>query len=140
MHIRSGLSGLRAENVKPDPEMSLLLMLGVGKVCVWRVENEVFSKFGGLGRDFYEGTHEAKMFGMHIGSVLSGLDVGNVNTNRWVWRRMRGVKNDDFSMFGDLGGDFCKAIYEAKLLGMHIGSVLSGLYAENVNTDPKMLI
>ena len=34
MHIRSVLVGLRAENVKTDPEMSLLLMFGVGKVCV----------------------------------------------------------------------------------------------------------
>ena len=41
----------------------------------------------------------------------------------------RGVKNDDFSMFGGLGGDFCKDTYEAKLFGMHIGSVLSGLEA-----------
>ena len=30
--------------------------------------------------------------------------------------------------------------YEAKLIGMHIGSVLSGLDAGNVNTDPKMSI
>ena len=48
-------------------------MFEVGKVCVWEVENHVFSKFGGLGGDFYKGTHEAKLFGMHIGSVLSGL-------------------------------------------------------------------
>ena len=51
-----------------------------------------------------------------------------------------GVKNDDFSMFGDLGGDFCKATYEPKMFGVHIGSVLSGPRAENVNTDPKMSI
>ena len=51
-----------------------------------------------------------------------------------------GSKNDDFSIFGDLGGDFCKATYEPKMFGMHIRSVLSGLYAENVNTDPKILI
>ena len=56
-----------------DPKRSLLLMFGVGKVCVWRVENEVFSKFGDLGGDFYKDTHEPKSFGMHIGSVLSGL-------------------------------------------------------------------
>ena len=43
-------------------------------------------------------------------------------------------------MFGDLGGDFCKETYEPKLFGMHVRSVLSGLRAENVNTDPKMLI
>ena len=44
---------------------------------------------------------------------------------------------DDFSMFGDLGGVFCKEIYEPKLFGMHVRSVLSGLRAENVNTDPQ---
>ena len=43
-------------------------------------------------------------------------------------------------MFGDLGGDFCKDTYEAKLFGMYIGSVLSGLDAGNVNTDTKMSI
>ena len=42
-----------------------------------------------------------------------------------------------FSIFGDLGGDFCKTIYEPKMFGMHIRSVLSGLCAENVNTDPQ---
>ena len=52
----------------------------------------------------------------------------------------RGVKNDDFSMFGDLGGDFCKEKYEPESFGMHIRSVLSGLRAENVNTDPKTSI
>ena len=45
-----------------------------------------------------------------------------------------------FSMFGGLGGDFCKDTYEAKLFGMHIGSVLSGLDAGNVNTDAKISI
>ena len=33
-----------------------------------------------------------------------------------------------------------KDTYEAKLFGMHIGSVLSGLDAGNVNTDSKMSI
>ena len=70
MHIRSVLSGLYAENVNTDPEMSILLMFGVGKVCAWKVENHVFSKFEGLGGDFYEGTHEAKMIGMHILKVF----------------------------------------------------------------------
>ena len=55
-------------------------MFEVGKVCVWEVENEVFSKFGCLGEDFYKGTHEAKLFEMQSGSVLSGLDAGNANT------------------------------------------------------------
>ena len=45
-----------------------------------------------------------------------------------------------FSMFGGLGGDFCKDIYEAKLFGMHIGSVLSGLDAGSVNSDAKMSV
>ena len=49
MHSGSVLSGLYAEDVNTDPKMSILLMFGAGKVCVWRVENHVFSKFGGLG-------------------------------------------------------------------------------------------
>ena len=49
------------------------------------------------------------------------------------------VKNDVFSMVGGLGGDFYKDIYEPKLIGMHIGSVLSGLGIINVNTDFKIL-
>ena len=56
-------------------------MFGVGKVCVWKVENHVFSKFGGLGGDFCKDIYDAKLFGMHMGSVLSGLDAGNVNTD-----------------------------------------------------------
>ena len=43
-------------------------------------------------------------------------------------------------MFGGLGGDFRKDTYEAKLFGMHIGSVLSGLDAGNVNADAKISI
>ena len=53
---------------------------------------------------------------------------------------VRRVNRVVFSMFGGLGGDFCKDIYEAKLFGMHIGSILSGLDAGNVNTDAKMSI
>ena len=45
----------------------------------WRGQNDVFLKFGDLEGDFYKETHEAKLFGMHIGSVLSGLEAGNVN-------------------------------------------------------------
>ena len=82
MHIRSVLSGLRAENVKTDPKMSILLMFGGGKVCVRKVENEIFSKFGGLAADFKKGTHEAKMVGIHIGSVLIGLEAENENSDR----------------------------------------------------------
>ena len=49
------------------------------------------------------------MIGMHFGSVLSGLYAGNVNTDSKIsivgfeTCACRGVKNDDFSMFGDLG-------------------------------------
>ena len=45
-----------------------------------------------------------------------------------------------FSMFGGPGGDFCKETYEAKLFGIHIGSVLGGSDAGNVNTDSKISI
>ena len=41
-----------------------------------------FPKFVDLEGDFYKKTHEAKLFEMHIGSVLSGLEAGNVNSNR----------------------------------------------------------
>ena len=41
----------------------------------------IFSNFGGLAGDFYKDTYETKLFGMHIGSVLSGLHAGNVNTD-----------------------------------------------------------
>ncbi len=61
--------------------MSVQLTFGVGKVCVWKVENRVLSKFGGLGGDFFKGTHEAKMIGMHIGTVVSKLEAGNVNND-----------------------------------------------------------
>ena len=86
------------------------------------------------------------MFGMHIGSVLSGSDTKNVNTDLKMLSlpvfgvKTSGVKNDGFSMVGGLGGDFYKDIYEAKLFGMHSGSVLSGWNAGNANTDLKMSI
>ena len=102
------------------------------------VKNDVFSIVGGLGGDFYKDIYESKLFGMHSGSVLSDCNVKNANTdlkisilpicrvgNVYVHRVSRVV----FSMFGGLGGDFCKDIHEAKLFGMHIGSVLSGLDA-----------
>ena len=41
----------------------------------------VFSVLGGLGWDFCKDTYEAKLFGMHIESVLSRLDAGHVNTD-----------------------------------------------------------
>ena len=80
------------------------------------------------------------MNGMHIGSVLSGLEAGNVNNDREMpnqecervhWRG----QNDVFLKFGDLEGNFKKETHEAKQFGMHIGSGSSGLEAENVNND-----
>ena len=44
------------------------------------VKNDVFSMVGGLGGDFYKDIYEPKLFGMHSGSILSGLDAGNANT------------------------------------------------------------
>ena len=94
------------------------------------VKNDVFSMVGGLGGDFYKDIYEPKLFGMHSGSVLRGWNAGNANTdlkmsilpicrvgNVYVHR----VKRVVFSMFGGLGGDFCKDIYEAKLFGTHGG-------------------
>ena len=78
----------------------------------WRGQNDVFMKFGNLERDFCKETHEVKLFGMHIGSVLSGLDVGNVNTDAKISIVGcgdvcgRGVKSGAFVMFGDLGRVF----------------------------------
>ena len=53
---------------------------------------------------------------------------------------VRRVNRVVFSMFEGLGGDFCKDTYEAKLFGMHSGSVLRGWNAGNANTDLKMSI
>ena len=50
-------------------------------MCIGGVKNDVFPKLGDLEEDFYKETPETKLFGMHIGSVLSGLDAGNVNTD-----------------------------------------------------------
>ena len=77
MLVGSVLSGFEAGSVNNDQKMSIQLIFGVGKVCVWRVKNEVFSKFGDLGGDFYKDTHEPKLFGIHIGSVLSSFEAGN---------------------------------------------------------------
>jgi hypothetical protein len=124
-------------------------LLGLGTCECRGVKNDDFSKFGDLGGDFYKETYEPKLFGMHIRSVLRGWNAKNASIdlkmsmlplcrvgNVYVHRVNRVV----FSMFGGLGGDFCKDTYEAKLFGMHIGSVLSGLYAGNVNTDAKISI
>ena len=97
------------------------------------VQNDVFSKFGDLGGDFFKETHEPNVFGMLIGSVLSGLEAGNVNTDHKMpnqecepaqWRG----KNDILSEFGE---DFYNDKYEPKLFGMH-------MEAGNVNSDQKM--
>ena len=66
------------------------------------------------------------MFGMHIGSVLSGLDIRNVNTDlEMLSLPVFGVKHGPtmrvFPMFGGLGGDFYNDTYEAKLFGVHSG-------------------
>ena len=45
------------------------------------VKNDVFSMVGGLGGDFYKDIYEPKLFGMHSGSVLSGSNAGNANTD-----------------------------------------------------------
>ena len=113
------------------------------------VKNDVFSMVGGLGGDFYQDIYEPKLFGMHSGSVLSDWNVKNANTDLKISILpicrvgnvyVHSVNRFVFSMFGGLGGDFCTDIHEAKLFGMHIGSVLSGLDARNVNTDAKMSI
>ncbi len=73
----------------------------MGNVYVHRIKGVVFSMFGGLRGDFCKDTYEAKLFGMHIGSVLSGLHAGNVNADTKIsivgCGASRGVKNDDFS-------------------------------------------
>ena len=45
------------------------------------VKNDVFSMVGGLGGDFCKDMYKPKLFGMHSGSVLSGSDAGNANTD-----------------------------------------------------------
>ena len=77
--------------------------------------------FGGLGGDFCKDTYEAKLFGMHMGSILSGLYAGNVNTDSkisivGVWRRVR-VEGSKMTIFRCLETleDFCKRAYEPKL-------------------------
>ncbi len=85
---------------------------------------------------------------MHSGSVLSGSDAGNANTELkmsiqlfvgWVTCTYTGSTGSFFRCL-EVGGDFCKDTCEAKLFGMQIGSVLSGLDAGNANTDAKMSI
>ena len=83
---------------------------------------------------------------MHIGSVLSGLNAENVNTDPemlillmlgWESVRVEGRKWGFFEVWSP-GGDFYKGTHESKMIGMHIGSVLSGFEAGNVNSDRQM--
>ena len=60
----------------------------------------------------------------------------NLECERVHWRG----QHDAFPKFGDLAGDFYKETHEAKLFGMHIGSVLSGWNAKRANNDLKMSI
>ena len=48
------------------------------------VKIAIFSNYGGLAGDFHKDTYEAKLFGAHLGSVLSGLEAGNVNNDREI--------------------------------------------------------
>ena len=50
-------------------------------VSIGGVKNDVFLKFGDLGGDFFQETHEPKVSGMNIGSVLSGLEAGNAKND-----------------------------------------------------------
>ena len=98
-------------------------MLGGERVRT-QVKRFVFSMFGGLGGDFCKDTYEAKLFGMHIGSVLSGLDAGNVNTALkyrllGLGTCLRGSKITTLRCLETLEGTFIRN-YEAKLFGMHI--------------------
>ena len=110
---------------------------------------KVFLMFGGFGCDFYKDTYEPKLFGMLFRSVLRGWNAKNASINLEIsilpMCRVRNVyvhrvKRVVFSMFRGLGGHFCKDIHEAKLFGMHIGSVLSSLDAGNVNIHAKRSI
>ena len=84
-----------------------------------------FSMVGGLGGDFYKDTYEPNLFGMHSGSVLRGWNAGNADTDLKMSIlpicRVGNVCVHRVKMFGGLGVDFCKDIYEAKLFGMHEG-------------------
>ena len=52
--------------------MTTKCRIRIVNVCMGGVKNDVFPKFGDLEGDFYKETHEAKLFGIQIGSVLSG--------------------------------------------------------------------
>ena len=100
------------------------------------------------GCDFCKATYAPKLFGMHIGSVLSGPRAENVNTDpKMSFLLMLGVgkvcacgrsKITFFRSLEALEGTFIRETHGAKLFGMHIGSVLSGLEAGNVNNDREI--
>ena len=69
------------ERANIDLKMSILPMCRVGNAYVHRVKRVVFLMFGGLGVDFCKDIYEAKLFGLHIGSVLRCFDAGNVHTD-----------------------------------------------------------
>ena len=50
-------------------------------MCVYGRSKITFFRSLELGGDFYKDTHEPTLFGMHIGSVVSGFHAGNVNTD-----------------------------------------------------------
>ena len=70
-----------------------------------------------------EALEEAKLFGMHVGSVLSGLDAGNVNTDSKIsivglgTCACRGVKNDDFRWLETLEGTFGRKYMSQSCMG-----------------------
>ena len=106
-----------------------IVTLGIGGV-----QNDVFEGWRPW-RGLVSDTYELKLFGMHIGSVLSGLEAGNVNNDHKM--PILSCKNThwkgkicNFFEIRGLAGDLNKDTYEANLVHMHIGSVLSGLDAQ----------
>ena len=104
----------------PTPKCRFNLCLGLGKCECGRSKITFVRSLEAL-----EGT----FIRVHIiGSVLSGLEAGNVNSDRKMPNQecervhCRG-QNDVFLKLGDLEGNFYKETHEAKLFGIHIGSL-----------------
>ena len=104
------------------------------------VKNDVFSMVGGLGGDFYKDTYMSQSC---LGCIVEVFCVVGMQEMRTLTSKCRlylfvgwetctytGSKGSFFRCLEALDGDFCKDIHEAKLFGMHIGSVLSGLMQE----------
>ena len=53
----------------------------VVSICTKGSKMGIFSNFGGLAGDFCKDIYETKLFGMHSGSVLRGMNAGNANTD-----------------------------------------------------------